>query len=313
MNYLVTGAAGFIGSALAKRLVDEGNNVVTVDNLSTGFKENIPEGVTFFEGDTYDAKIIEKLNDYKFDAIYHIAGQSGGVTCWEDPIYDMNSNITSTLMLLDYAVKTDCKTFVYASSMSVYGDENPCPVREGDNIKPKTFYAVGKLASEHYMRIYSEYYGIKCTALRFNNVYGPGQNMENLRQGMVSIFLAYAIKDKHIPVLGAKNRYRDFVYIDDTVDACIMAANGKEKELFNVYTTATNRKTTCEQLIEIIKSNLPFDITVEYKGSTKGDQFGIFCSYEKIYNALGWEPKVSLEEGMKIMTEWALDKGNNEI
>lgn len=307
MNYLVTGAAGFIGAALAKRLVSEGNNVVTVDNLSTGYVENIPDGVTFIKGDTYDTETINQLKEYKFDAIFHIAGQSGGVTCWDNPLYDMNSNITATLLLLEYAKDTGCKTFVYASSMSVYGDENPCPVREGDELKPKTFYAVGKIASEQYMRIYSQEYGIKCTALRFNNTYGPGQNMANLRQGMVSIYLAYALKDRHIPVMGAKNRFRDFVYIDDQVEACILAANGKERELFNVYTTATNRKTTCEQLVEMIRRNLPFDITVKYEGSTKGDQFGIYCSYEKIYNALGWEPKVKLEDGLKIMIDWAMN------
>lgn len=304
-SYLVTGAAGFIGGALAERLVKEGNEVVTIDNLSTGVESRIPQGCFFIKGNTYDPDIIAKLNRYHFDAIFHIAGQSGGVTCWDDPVYDLNSNVTSTLLLLDYARKTGCKKFIYASSMSVYGDENPCPVRENDEIKPKTFYAVGKNASEHYMRIYSCEYGIKCTALRFNNTYGPGQNMENLRQGMVSIYLAYALKDKHIPVMGNPKRYRDFVYIDDQVEACILALNGKEECLYNVYTTATNRKTTCEQLVELIRKNLPYDISVEYNGSTQGDQFGIFCSYEKIYNALGWEPKVPLEDGLVRMIEWA--------
>lgn len=304
--YLVTGAAGFIGAALADRLVKQGNQVVTIDNLSTGIKENIPKGVEFIEGDTFSPAVIAKLKDYQFDCIFHIAGQSGGVTCWDDPIYDLNSNVTSTLLLLDYAVKNGCRKFVYASSMSVYGDENPCPVREDDIIKPKTFYAVGKIASEHYLRIYSEQYGIKCTALRFNNTYGPGQNMDNLRQGMVSIYLAYAIRDRHIPVMGDKKRYRDFVYIDDQVRACILAAEGKERQLYNYYTTATNRKTTCEQLVEMIRKRLPFEITVEYKGHTQGDQYGIFCSYEKIYNALGWEPKVTLENGLDQMVNWAL-------
>lgn len=301
----MTGAAGFIGGALADRLLKEGNEVVTIDNLSTGLESRIPAGCTFIKGNTYDPKIIEQLDQWHFDAIFHIAGQSGGVTCWDDPVYDLNSNVTSTLLLLDYARKTNCTKFIYASSMSVYGDENPCPVREDDEIKPKTFYAVGKNASEHYMRIYSAEYGIKCTALRFNNTYGPGQNMDNLRQGMVSIYLAYALKDRHIPVMGNPKRYRDFVYIDDQVEACILAMNGKEKDLYNVYTTATNRKTTCEQLVELIRKNLPFDISVEYKGSTQGDQFGIFCSYEKIYNALGWEPKVKLEDGLVRMIEWA--------
>lgn len=220
----------------------------------------------------------------------------------------MNSNITATLLLLDYARISGCKKFIYASSMSVYGDENPCPVREDDRLGPKTLYAVGKIASEYYMQIFSVQYGIKCTALRFNNTYGPGQNMENLRQGMVSIYLAYAIKDKHIPVLGDKNRYRDFVYIDDQVEACILAADGTEDNLFNIYTTATNRKTTCEELVELIKENLPFKITVEYKGNTRGDQFGIYCSYEKIYNALGWRPKVKLEDGLLKMCQWAMNQ-----
>ena len=304
MNYLVTGAAGFIGAALAKRISTQGG-VTTIDNLSTGSREHIPHGVEFIEGNAYDPSTIAKLNGQHFDAIFHIAGQSGGVTCWDDPVYDLNSNVTSTLLLLDYARKTGCKKFIYASSMSVYGDENPCPVREDDEIKPKTFYAVGKNASEHYMRIYSQEYGIKCTALRLNNTYGPGQNMGNLRQGMVSIYLAYAIKDHHIPVMGDKNRYRDFVFIDDTVDAFLMAAEGNEKELYNYYTVCTNTKTTCGQLVELIQKLLPYEVTVEYKGHTQGDQFGIFCSYEKIFNSLGWEPKVKLADGLKIMADWA--------
>ncbi|MBR6490926.1 MAG: NAD-dependent epimerase/dehydratase family protein [Bacteroidales bacterium] len=307
-TYLVTGAAGFIGAAVADRLVKEGNKVVTIDNLSTGFREAIPEGVIFIEGDTFNPQIIAKLDNYKFDAIFHIAGQSGGVTCWKDPIYDLNSNVTSTLLLLNYCKEHGCKTFVYASSMSVYGDENPCPVREDDEIKPKSFYAVGKNASEHYMRIYSAEFGLKCTALRLNNTYGPGQNMDNLLQGMVSIFMEQAIRNHHIHVMGDAKRYRDFVYIDDTVEAFILAANGKEKELYNYYTTATNRKTTCERLVAEIMKNLPFDVTVEYKGRTQGDQFGIFCSYEKIFNALGWEPKTTLEEGIKTMAAWALQR-----
>lgn len=304
-SYLVTGAAGFIGAEIARKLIDRGDSVVTIDNLSTGLEEHIPDGVEFIFGNTYDPEVIDKLHGRKFDAIYHIAGQSGGVTCWEDPIYDLNSNVTSTLLLLDYARKYSCPKFIYASTMSVYGDENPCPVREDDNIKPKSFYAVGKNASEHYMRIYSSEYGIKCTALRLNNTYGPGQNMKNLMQGMVSIFLAHAITNHHIQVMGDKNRYRDFVYIDDTVRAFLLAENGNENDLYNYYTVCTNRKTRCSRIVDLIQEYLPYDVTVEYKGKTKGDQFGIFCSYEKIYNSLGWEPEVKLEDGLKTMVDWA--------
>lgn len=304
-NYLVTGAAGFIGSHLARTLIENGNTCTTIDNLSTGYVENIPQGCRFIEGNVYDKSVIDQLNGEYFDAIFHIAGQSGGMTSFDDPIYDMNSNITGTLLLLDYAKNTGCKRFVYASSMSVYGDENPCPVSESAEIKPKTFYAVGKLASEHYMRIYTMF-GIRSTALRFNNTYGIGQNLKNLRQGMVSIFMAQAIKDHHIHVMGDKNRFRDFVHVSDNVAACIMAANGQEESMYNVYNICTNRKTTYEQLVELIRSNLPYDVSVKYEGSTPGDQFGIYCDYSLINKNLGWEPKVKLEDGLKEMIDWAV-------
>lgn len=307
-NYLVTGAAGFIGAHLAKTLIEQGHTCTTIDNLSTGFVENIPEGCRFIEGNDYDDDVLAQLNDEHFDAIFHIAGQSGGMTSFDDPIYDMNSNITSTLKLLDYAKKTGCKRFIFASSMSVYGDENPCPVYETSELKPKTFYAVGKLASEHYMRIYSACFGIRCTALRFNNTYGPGQNMQNLRQGMVSIFIAQAIKNHHIHVMGDKNRFRDFVFVGDNVRACIMAAEGQEESLYNEYNVATNCKHTCEQLVETIQNSLPYEVTVEYNGSTPGDQYGIYCDYSKIEKNLGWKPLVQFDEGIADMVKWATEQ-----
>ncbi len=304
-NYLVTGAAGFIGAHLAGTLIEQGHTVTTIDNLSTGFWKNIPGGVRFIEGNDYDDDIIALLNNEYFDAIFHIAGQSGGVTSFDDPVYDMNSNITSTLKLLDYAKRTGCKRFVYASSMSVYGDENPCPVSENADIKPKTFYAVGKLASEHYMRLYSSFFGIRCTALRFNNTYGHGQNMQNLRQGMVSIFIAQAVKNHHIHVMGDKNRFRDFVHVSDNVRALILAANGKEETLYNEYNVATNIKHTCEELVVAIQNALPYKVTVEYNGSTPGDQYGIYCDYSKIEKNLGWKPIVNFEQGIADMVDWA--------
>lgn len=303
---LVTGAAGFIGAEIAKELINEGRSVVTIDNLSTGTEEHIPQGVIFIKGDTFNEEVIRKLEKYEVDHIYHIAGQSGGITSYDDPIYDMESNIKSTLLLLDYAVKHKCKSFVYASSMSVYGDENLCPVPETATIKPKTFYAIGKMASENYMRIYAEQFGLKCTALRFCNVYGPGQNLKNLRQGMVSIFIAQAIENQHIHVMGSKDRFRDFVYIDDVVRACILASKGQEKEIFNVYNIATNIKTSVEELIALIAKEIPFEVSVEYKGNTPGDQYGIYCTNTLIYENLGWKPENSLQEGIVRMVEWAL-------
>ena len=154
--YLVTGAAGFIGAAVAKRLVEEGHLVVTIDNLSTGFKNNIPKGVKFIKGNCQDEKVINKLSSYRFDAIFHIAGQSSGEISFDNPTYDLQTNAQSTLLLLKLALKTNCAKFIYASTMSIYGDQKKMPVNERAISSPISFYGVGKIASEHYMKIYQE-------------------------------------------------------------------------------------------------------------------------------------------------------------
>lgn len=121
-KYLVTGGAGFIGSAVAVKLLNQGNEVVIIDNLTTGYVENVPVGATFIAGNCEDEHIVNKLKKQTFDAIYHIAGQSSGEISYDNPVLDMQANVQSTLVLLKYALETGCKTFIYASSMSVYGD-----------------------------------------------------------------------------------------------------------------------------------------------------------------------------------------------
>ena len=301
-TYLVTGAAGFIASAVAKRLVEEGNLVITIDNLSTGFKNNIPKGVKFIEGNCQDKKVINKLSDYSFDAIFHIAGQSSGEISFDNPTYDLQTNAQSTLLLLKLAQKTNCNKFIYASTMSVYGDQEKMPVDEKAILNPKSFYGVGKIASEHYMRIYQEF-GINSTSLRLFNVYGPGQNMYNLKQGMVSIFLSQALSDQKIHIKGNKNRFRDFVYIKDVVDA-FLCANNKEFQEFKIYNVCSSQKITIEKLISCMMENFTDKIHVKYEGSTPGDQFGIYGDNSLIKRELGWIPKYQLKEGMKIMIEW---------
>lgn len=306
-TYLVTGAAGFIGSAITKSLLEKGNKVITIDNLSTGKKEMIPDGCIFIKGNDFDANIIEKLYTYKFDSIIHIAGQSSGEISFEVPVYDLQTNAQSTLMLLDYAKKTGCKEFIFASSMSTYGDHEEPLVSEDTLTIPKSFYAVGKLASENYMRIYSNTYGLKCTVLRFFNVFGPGQNLDNLKQGMASIYLALALRDRHITVKGSKDRFRDFVYIDDIVSA-VKKVMGREKgRMFEVYNVSNQRKIYVREIINVIEKSLPFKITHEYIEGTPGDQRGIYGVNKKIISDLDWRPKVSFEDGMQKMIQWALD------
>lgn len=304
-DVLVTGAAGFIGSAVAERLVALGDHVTTVDNLTTGSAKNIPAGCEVIIGDTFNPEVISQLVSRRFDAMIHLAGQSGGIPSFKDPVYDLHSNVSSTLMLLEVARQTGCSKFVYASSMAVYGDPTSIPVGENAPLVPKSFYGVGKMASEHYLRLYSDY-GIRCIALRLNNVYGPGQDLTNLSQGMVSIFLGQALVDHSIHVRGDGNRFRDFVYIDDVVECFVLARKEMSNEGFSIYNVATGIATTVRELIQLIQGSLPFEVAVQYDGSTPGDQFGIVSSIERITGELNWSPTIRIEDGIGNMVRWAL-------
>lgn len=299
---LVTGGAGFIGSALARYLIKQGNSLTIIDNLSTGFRENIPDNAVFIEGNCQDQKLYDSLNE-NFDVIYHIAGQSSGEISFDDPVYDLQTNTQSTLLLLNYAVKTGCKRFLFASSMSVYGDHPEIAITEDMRCNPKSFYGVGKMASEHYLRIYQDF-GVQCTALRLFNVFGPGQNMENMRQGMISIFLAMAMKNQHIIVKGSSDRFRDFIYIDDVVDAFIKCEQNSNA-FGKVYNVATGIRTSIDSLLIILTKLCDYDITIEIKSnnSTPGDQFGIFGDIGSISKEIGWIPKFSLDHGLKKMVQ----------
>ena len=305
-TYLVTGAAGFIGSFVARALLEQGNKVVTIDNLSTGKREVVPDGCIFIEGNDFDDAVIKQLDAYKFDSIIHIAGQSSGEISFEKPVYDLQTNAQSTLMLLNYAKNNGCKEFIFASSMATYGDKEDPLVSEQTLATPKSFYAVGKLASENYMRIYSQMYDIKCTALRFFNVFGAGQNMDNLKQGMASIYLALALREHHITVKGSGDRFRDFVYIDDIVDAVLKSMNRKKGGMFEVYNVSNCRKIHVKDIVNYIETHLPFKVTHEYVEGTPGDQMGVYGINEKIKEQLGWMPKYSFEEGMQKMIDWSL-------
>lgn len=304
--YLVTGGAGFIGSAISRHLLKEGHHVIIIDNLSSGYKENIPKEAEFFEVNCQDIDIYTSIPQRKYEAIYHIAGQSSGEISFDDPVYDLQTNTQSTLLLLKFAQKTGCKRLLYASSMSVYGDQPDEATNEEAFCFPKSFYGVGKLASEHYLRIFQQY-GIESTALRLFNVYGPGQNMKNLRQGMVSIFLAQALKTKKVIVKGSPDRFRDFVYIEDVVNAFIKCEK-EPKSFGKIYNVASSRKTTIRQLLEKMISKLPFEATIEYRGNTPGDQFGIYANIQLIREDIGWKPNYSLEKGIDEMIKWALKR-----
>ena len=303
---LVTGAAGFIGSKIAQKLNDLSYKTLTIDNLSTGFRNNIPEDTIFIEGNCGEKTIIDKLNSYPIKGIIHVAGQSSGEVSFEDPEYDLVSNTLSTLHLLNFALENNIKNFVFASTMSVYGDKINLPVSEDMLTIPKSFYACGKLATENYLRIYSEL-GINTTSLRLFNVYGPGQNMKNLKQGMLSIFLAQAIEKDKITVKGSGKRFRDFVYIDDVVDSFLLSYFNENYKGYETYNVCNGNPIYIDSMITDMLNILNKVVLIEYKDNTPGDQFGIYGTDKKIRKNLDWKPKIDFESGLKKMVNWAIE------
>jgi len=302
-RYLVTGAGGFIGSAIAKKLIQNGNVVWSIDNFSTGFEKNIPTEVEFIKGNCQDDSSIKALKKTKFDAILHFAGQSSGEISFDDPVYDLRTNTESTLKLINYGLETGCSRFIYASSMSVYGDVPDKQIPENFPCRPLSFYGVGKLASEHYMRIY-ESKGLKPTSLRIFNVYGPGQNLSNLRQGMVSIYLAQMLKDQKITVKGSPNRFRDFIYIDDVVNLTMKILTSK-MSIGNVYNIGTGVKTTVKNVLNKLIKIHGKNIEVQFISPTPGDQLGITADILLLKNTLKIDELISFDNGLKQMVNWA--------
>jgi UDP-glucose 4-epimerase len=279
---LITGCAGFIGSNLANKLVKCNYKVYGVDDLSKGKKENINKKVNFYKASCYSDFFFRKISKLKFNFIFHFAGQSSGEKSFYNPVDDNERNFVSTLRLLDYAKNTKCDKFIFASSMSVYGDKLKKSAKENDFCVPKSFYGTSKLFAEHYIRLYKKL-GLDFVIFRFFNIYGPGQDMTDMKQGMISIYLSQIMKNKKLIVKGSKNRFRDFVFIDDVIELLIKSLNSN-KYNNRIINVGTGKKTSILNLINCIKKNLTFPITVKYIKGTPLDQYGVYANNLTIKN-----------------------------
>src|SRR6185437_4625462 len=216
------------------------------------------------------------------------------------------ANTLSTLLLLQWCQKHGVPRLIYASSMSVYGEVPDAPVAEDHVACPLAFYGVSKLASEGYLRIYDRR-GVRTTALRMFNVYGPGQNMANLKQGMVSIYLAYLLRGGPIMVKGDPRRFRDFIYIADVV-AAWLAVLDCPASFGRIYNLAAGLRTEVGVLLQKLVHAAgcdPSEMPIEFVGGTPGVQFGIYASMERLRQDAGWQPRVGLEDGLRRMVDWA--------
>ena len=232
-----------------------------------------------------------------------MAAQASNEDSYANPLYDINTNTVGTLELLKWSLQNDIKKFIYASSVGVYGEPETNPVDETSKTKPKSFYGITKLASEHYVRIFNEL-GLNTTTLILFSIYGHHQNMENINQGMTSIYMHYIGQNLPITVKGSLDRFRDFVYMDDVVSAINLSVSNKKSngKIFNV---CSNRKTPIRELIKIIVNKFGYDeYLIEVEEPTIFDQFGVYGKYDLINKTIGWKPKVKLEDGIERMVEW---------
>lgn len=297
---LITGVAGFIGSHVARRFLKEGYQVVGVDDLSGGKIANVPAGVEFIQGDLALTATIARLpRDCR--RILHLAGQSSGEISFDDPVADLEKNTVSTLNLIRYGIENSIERIVYASSMSVYGAVENAPIRESHHCRPLSCYGVGKHATEGYLRVYLS--KLPFVALRMFNVYGPGQDLSNLRQGMVSIYLAQALANGRIEVKGSVDRFRDFIYIDDVVETWLRATT-YSSALGQTLNVGTGVRTTVGELLERVCALVP-GRSYYVQGATPGDQSGIYADITELNKCLGLNRFTPLGEGLRVFADWA--------
>ena len=299
---LVTGGAGFIGGHLAHALSAEGWRVDVVDDLSSGRAANVPPRCDLIELDLGARGATGRLPRVRYDAICHLAGQSSGEKSFDDPERDLDANARSTVALAGWAREQRIPLLVHASSMGVYGDVLSHPVGERAPARPISFYGGSKLAAEHALAVTPD---IRAISLRMFSIYGPGQDLDEMRQGMVSIFLAMALRGEPIEVRGPLDRVRDFVYVEDCVEAWLRAlACPDATGPFNVGTgVGTSIRALLAEMLELLGA--PDHPVRELAARTPGDQFALSASTTRAREILGWSARTELRQGLGAMIGWA--------
>lgn len=294
-NVLVTGGCGFIGSRIVDKLINQKYNVFVIDNLSSGSKENIDiEKVHFYETDINDKAIEKIFQEHKFKYVIHQAAQTSVPFSVENLTVDTKINILGSVNLIDLAQKYGVEKFVFASSAAIYGNPEELPVRENTNAKPASPYGLSKFTIEEYLKLAYNLYNLNYTILRYSNVFGPKQTALG-EGGVVSIFNQHFIKGKAPIIFGDGNQTRDFIYVDDVADANI-ASLKSPNGIFNI---SSNKQTTINHLYNYFCEMYGTNYNPIYQPSREGDIKDSVLSNQLALRELDWNPKVSLEEGLK--------------
>lgn len=296
MKILVTGGAGFIGSHVVDRLLLEGHEVTVVDNLSTGKRRNLNKAASFYKLDIQNSRLEKVFRNERPSLVMHLAAQMDVRRSVDDPIYDAQVNILGTLNLMEQAFKHGTRKVVFSSSGgAIYGEQELYPAPEGHPTRPLSPYGISKLTGEHYLSYYHRVSGIQFVAVRYANVFGPRQDPEG-EAGVVAIFIQKMLNAEQAVINGNGRQTRDFVYVEDVVEANL-AVMGQEVQ--GVYNVGTGEETTINTLFSTLKDITGSDFQEIHGPAKKGEQSRSVVDAAKLRNELGWEPRVTLREGLE--------------
>ncbi len=300
MRILITGGYGFIGSHVAERFSKEGHQVVVVDALLAGSKENLTVKHTFYQLNIADKKCEEVFRVNNFDVVVHLAAQVDVNTSENNPCLDIESNILGLVNMLDLASKYHVKKFIFASSAAVYGNAETMPITERAPLKPISVYGINKVNGEEYCLKWKEIYGLNTAIVRFSNVYGPRQSVKG-EGAVIPAFITKVLKSEKITIYGSGKQIRDYVYVEDIVDALYrLAMYNKEVEIMNV---STNTECNLDELVNMLSTYGKIK-EIEYKEKRQGDIDKSKLDNSQCIKELGWSPKYTLQEGLGKTYQW---------
>jgi len=306
-TYLVTGIAGFIGSALARAVLAQGDKIRGIDNLSTGKRENLTEildHIDFREADLLDAVA---LNDAckGVDYIFHEAAIPSVPKSVIDPVASNRANVDGTLNLLVAARDAKVKRVIYAASSSAYGDTPTLPKREEMTPNPISPYAVAKLAGEHYMISFYRCYGLETVCLRYFNIFGPRQDPSSQYSGVLAKFTLQMLKGEQPTIFGDGTQSRDFTYIDNAVSANLLACKAPVAEVAGkVFNCATGKRSDLNETFQILKRLTGYKGEVKHGPARDGDIKHSLADLSRAERHLGYKTQVEFEEGLQRTVEW---------
>jgi UDP-glucose 4-epimerase len=307
MKVLVTGAAGFVGSAITRRMIGDGHAVVGVDNLSTGNLENlipVRERMEFHEADIRDGAAMERLCD-GVEVIFHEAALPSVPKSVLDPLTSHQNNIEGTLMVLLAARAKGVRRVVYAASSSAYGESPTLPKHEGMTPAPISPYAVQKLTGELYMQSFTRVYGLETVSLRYFNVFGPYQAADSPYSGVLAKFITSMLANESPVVYGDGQQSRDFTYIDNVVEANLLAATAvAERVSGRVYNVACGERYSLLDTFRILQEITGFAGELKFGPPRTGDIQHSLAAIEQAQEDLGYAPGVDFVEGLRRTVAW---------